>query len=147
MQNSPDREDISHWRSRNEEFSCTRASSYELTRLICFPERVKMCQTVFLCSVGHLACGLKVCAGCCTCQDIKLKDGPFSSDEEEHRTVGALPERLVHKEPLGMWRAERRALMRHNSATALISDSGCQSWVFISWIAGLDKQEQHSVAF
>lgn len=43
----------------------------------------------------------------CTCQNIELKDGPLSTDEEKHWTIRTLPVRLVHKEPLKERQTER----------------------------------------
>lgn len=58
-------------------------------------------------------------ASYCTCQNIKLKDGPFSSDEEEHWTIRMPPVRLVHKEPLEKRQAGRDHTLSKSSAQLL----------------------------
>lgn len=41
-----------------------------------------------------------------TCQHVKFKDGSFPTDEEEHRTIGAVPVSLIHKEFLQQQKEE-----------------------------------------
>lgn len=47
-----------------------------------------------------------------TCENIKLKDGSLSSNEEEHWAIWMLPEGLIHKEPLEVRTAERAVRKR-----------------------------------
>lgn len=66
----------------------------------------------------------------CTCQNIKLKDGPFPSDEEEHRTIRAPPVRLVHKEPLEE-RRERKKETLYSSSNQQHSSVGQERLSFL----------------
>lgn len=64
----------------------------------------------FLLCIWPICC-VKVCfkqtrtraASYFTCQDIKLVNGPFSSDEEEDWAIRKLPVCIIHKEPLEEW--------------------------------------------